>query len=251
MSRNGIVLVHGGLHSSACWDLTVTALRERAPHMPVLAVDLPGNGAIPGDPTDASIAANAAAVVEQIEAAGLDRVLLVGHSLAGITVPAVAELLGPARLHRLVMLCSLVPRQGSSALAELPPPLGLIARAVARRRSVIHPLPPPLTRWAFGNGMTQDQRTFLYSVLTPQSLRPPAERVDRSGFPEVPCTWVLTLRDHTLSAQAQRRFIANLGGVDEILKLDTCHDAMITMPGELADILMARCPDPDAPLAAG
>lgn len=244
MARSGIVLVHGGLHTGACWDPTVAALFERAPNVPVLAVDLPGHGSTPGDPETASIAGNAASVVEQIDAAGLDRVLLVGHSLAGITVPAVAELLGIARLPRIVMVSSLVPRQGSTALDELPPPMGQIARAAARRRSVLSSLPLPLTRWAFGNGMTPAQRRFLYSVLTPQSLRPPAERVDRSGFPGVPCTWLLTLRDHTLGVRAQRRFIANLGSVDEVLELDTCHDAMISAPDQLADVLLERCPSP-------
>jgi pimeloyl-ACP methyl ester carboxylesterase len=241
MARSGIVLVHGGLHTGACWSPTVAALWERAPDVPVLAVDLPGHGSTPGDPESASIAGNAASVVEQIEEAGLDRVLLVGHSLAGITVPAVVELLGIERVHRIVLVSSLVPRQGSSALGELPPPLGQIARAAARRRSVLNPLPFPLTRWAFGNGMTRAQRTFLYSVLTPQSLRPAAERVDRSAFPDVPSTWVLTLRDHVLSVRAQRRFMANLGSVDEVVSLDTCHDAMISAPDQLADLLLARC----------
>jgi pimeloyl-ACP methyl ester carboxylesterase len=242
MACSGIVLVHGGLHTGACWSTTVAALVKRAPDVPVLAVDLPGHGSTPGDPQTASIAGNAASVVKQIDGAGLDRVLLVGHSLAGITIPAVVELLGVERVQRIVLISSLVPRQGSSALEELPAPVGQIARAAARRRPVLNSLPRPLIRWAFGNGMTRAQRTLLYSVLTPQSLRPAAEQVDRSAFPDVPCTWVLTQRDHMLSVRAQRRFMVNIGGVDEVVALDTCHDAMITSPDQLADVLLAHRP---------
>jgi hypothetical protein len=35
-------------------------------------------------------------------------------------------------------------------------------------------------------------------------------------------------------------FIDNLGGVDEVVELDTCHDAMVSDPRGLAAILAAR-----------
>jgi hypothetical protein len=51
---------------------------------------------------------------------------------------------------------------------------------------------------------------------------------------------VLTGRDHSLPPRKQRGFIGNLGGVEEVIELDTCHNAMISMPEELAAILLAR-----------
>ena len=51
---------------------------------------------------------------------------------------------------------------------------------------------------------------------------------------------MLTLRDKSLPPRQQRRFIENLGGVDEVIELDTCHNAMISMPDELAAILVGR-----------
>ncbi|PRE08850.1 hypothetical protein C6P92_26445, partial [Burkholderia multivorans] len=64
---------------------------------------------------------------------------------------------------------------------------------------------------------------------------------DRSLLPAVPMSWVLTKRDRALRPKLQRRFIANLGGVDEVIELDTCHDAMISKPVELAQIILERC----------
>ena len=58
---------------------------------------------------------------------------------------------------------------------------------------------------------------------------------------DVPRTWILTLRDHTLSEKSQRKSIAALGGVQTIIPIDTCHDLMISEPERLAEILAERC----------
>src|SRR5271154_3168868 len=85
LSSPALVLVHGGEHSADCWDLTIDELRQLAPELPVLAVDMPGHGATPGDLTTVTIADCVRSAVEQIEEAGLSEVIVVGHSLAGLT----------------------------------------------------------------------------------------------------------------------------------------------------------------------
>jgi hypothetical protein len=44
----------------------------------------------------------------------------------------------------------------------------------------------------------------------------------------------------TLPPRQQRKFIDIPGGVEEVIELDTCHNAMISRPDELAAILIAR-----------
>ncbi|WP_322754203.1 hypothetical protein [Frankia sp. Cas3] len=71
------------------------------------------------------------------------------------------------------------------------------------------------------------------------------EPVSRANLPrDVPCTWILTLRDRSLPPRKQRRFIDDLGGVGEVVELDTAHDAMISAPRELAALLAERA-EPD------
>jgi pimeloyl-ACP methyl ester carboxylesterase len=99
-------LVHGAQHGAWCWERLVPEL-ERRGHRAV-AVDLPC------DDPDASIADYATCVVDAL--AGLDDVVLVGHSLGSLTIPVVAHF-RPAR--RLVFLCSVPTKPGVAVDGDL------------------------------------------------------------------------------------------------------------------------------------
>jgi pimeloyl-ACP methyl ester carboxylesterase len=246
MSRPALVLVHGAQHDARCWDPTVEQLRTQAPDLQVLAVDLPGRGRTPGDLASLTIERCVQSVVEQIEAVGLREVVLVSHSMAGLTVPGVAERLGAERVRRMILVATCIPPQGGSVLDTLSGPLKAYARRAAARGKPSPPMPKPLAAWAFCNGMTKEQKGFVLDRLCAEATRPTAERVDRSGMPqEVPRTWVLTQRDRSLRPAQQRRFIEDLGGVEEVVELDACHDVMVSHPEELAAVLAARVPAGD------
>ncbi|HEY7811839.1 MAG TPA: alpha/beta fold hydrolase [Nakamurella sp.] len=91
-------LVHGAFHGSWCWTMLRSEL-ERRGHR-VLTVDLPCENRDAG-------------AVEYVEAAvgafvdAPDDLVLVGHSLAGLTIPLVA-------VRRPVYLCAMLPRPGRS-----------------------------------------------------------------------------------------------------------------------------------------
>ena len=67
------------------------------------------------------------------------------------------------------------------------------------------------------------------------------EPVDRRDYPAVPTTWVLPLQDKALSPTSQRKFMQNLGRVDEVVEIDTCHNAMVSEPEALARAILAHC----------
>jgi pimeloyl-ACP methyl ester carboxylesterase len=179
-------------------------------------------------------------VVRQIEDATVGDVVLVGHSLAGVILPGVATLLGPGRVRRLVFLTCAVPPDGGSVVDVLRGPLRAIAAVAGRRRSPTR-LPAFVALAAFANGMDRQQRRVVAGSLCPEAGWLVGEGVSRRGFdPTIPRTWVLTRRDRALSPAQQRRSIDNLGGVEECVELDAPHDAMVSHPNELADILLAR-----------
>lgn len=236
MTGVGIAFVHGGKHDSRCWRPTMDVIAARAPGLTMVAPDLPGRGGVPGD--DMSLAGCVKSVVDQIDAAGLDELLLVGHSLAGITVPLIAAALGPARVTRIVAISCCVPPQGETTESTV----NLAARGTARLLERTS-FPRPLANWLFCNGMTPSQRAYGMSCLvpdapdTPQLTRAPA---DRSTLPaSIPRTWVLTTHDRCVTPRVQRRFAANLG-VSETVPIATGHNPMIADPDGLADILLAR-----------
>lgn len=227
------VFIHGGKFDGRCWQPTVAEIARRSPHLRYLTVNLPGRQGIPADVRTLTIAECVDSVVDQIEHASIDEVILVGHSLAGVVIPDVAATLGARRVRRIVLLACNVPPDGKSVVSTLKPPIRFFARMNIDR------LPLWMARWMFCNGMTHHQRAYSLRILVPEALSIVHEPVDRSRMPtDVPVTWVLTLRDHVLSIKDQRRFIANLGTVDEVIELDVCHNAMISNPVELTSILM-------------
>jgi hypothetical protein len=77
--------------------------------------------------------------------------------------------------------------------------------------------------------------------LYPESLRIFLEKVSRREMPDIPRSWILTLRDRTHSTRQQRASIAALGGVQTVIPIDTCHGLMVSEPERLAEILVERC----------
>ena len=241
MALPDLVLVHGGAHAADCWELTVAELARQEPELKVLAVDLPGRGGRPADLSTVTIADWVDSAVADIEEAGFGDVVVVGHSMAGLTVPGVVAKLGQARVREMIFLTAFVPPQGSSVVDTLRGPLAPLARS-ARRLPQSFELPPAAARFAFCNGMTREQRKLVVSRLYRESPNVIFEPADRSDLPDdVPRAWIMTLRDRALSLRQQLTAIRSLGGVETMICLDGCHDAMFSHPERLAAILADRC----------
>ncbi|MEB3070709.1 alpha/beta fold hydrolase [[Mycobacterium] vasticus] len=241
MPLPGLVLVHGGAHAADCWDLTVAELHRQEPRLKVLAVDLPGRRGKQGDLSTASIRQWVDSVVDDIEHADLGQVVIVGHSLAGVTVPGVVARLGASRVREMVFAAAFVPPQDSAVIDTLGGPLAAFARRSAATGKPMK-LSRVLARYAFCNGMTRDQRAFTLSRLYAESACIGVEPVDRSNLPTaVSRTWILTTRDRALSISSQQASIAALGGVQTVIPIHACHDVMISHARELAVMLVDRC----------
>ena len=104
------VLVHGAFHGAWCWTKLVPEL-ERRGHRAV-AFDLPGSGEdktpIEQVTLDGYIVRVSEVILRQPEP-----VILVGHSLGGISITAAAEHM-PDRVRKLVYLCAFILRDGES-----------------------------------------------------------------------------------------------------------------------------------------
>jgi pimeloyl-ACP methyl ester carboxylesterase len=241
MTLPGLVLVHGGAHAADCWDLTIDEIHRLAPELTVLAVDLPGRRGKPGDLTKLTIADWVDSVVADVDAAGLGDVVIVGHSLAGITVPGVVTKLGGRRVRELILAAAFVPPEGRSVLDALAGPLAGYARRNASKGGT-RELPRWIAGLAFYNGVSRARRRVALDRLCTDSVRVIAESVSRVGMPdEVPRTWIMTQRDRSLSTKSQLASIDALGGVQTVIRFDTCHSLMVSEPERLAELLVERC----------
>jgi len=220
------VLIHGGAHGAWCWEPLLGHLEASA-----LAVDLPGRGGKPGDLETLSIADFAASVVEDIESAGLSRVVLVGHSMAGLTIPPVLELI-PERIASVVFVSCILPREGQSVLDAISLP------EAERPRSPGDALAEERAREMFCNDMDAAQTRFVLERLCPESIGVMNEPARNAGLRHpVPRCYVKLLRDQALSPALQDESIRNAGPACAVHELDAGHNAMISRPRDLAAIL--------------
>ncbi|OBF80800.1 esterase [Mycobacterium sp. 852002-51163_SCH5372311] len=237
----GLVLVHGGGLAADSWQFTVDAIRQLEPALTVLAVDLPGRRDKPGDLLTVTIADFVKSVVDDIEDAGLDDLVIVGHSMAGLTIPGVVTKLGSSKVREMVFAAAFVSPEGTSLTDTLTGVWAPLARRNARRGGLSQ-TPAAGIRFTYLNGVSRARRRFMADKVHPESARMLAEKVSRQGMPDdIPRTWILTLRDRALSAKMQRQYIDALGGVQTLIPMDTCHCMMVSEPERLAQILVERC----------
>ncbi len=236
-----IVLVHGAGHGAWCWERMLPFVTR-----PVLAVDLPGRGSTPGDLATLTVDQCAVSVLADVERAGFDRFVLVGHSLGGLTIAAVAAK-APSRVAQLVWVSGTVPPEGGSVMETLSPVIRWMSaqtlkRAARTGKAGTGGLSEGRIRKLFCNDMNAEQTRFVVEHCGPEAVGLIGERVSRAAIPStLPKTYVKLARDATIPPKKQDLMIANLGaspgGDVEVVEIDSGHDAMISHPAELAAVI--------------
>jgi pimeloyl-ACP methyl ester carboxylesterase len=220
-------LVHGAGHGAWCWERLIGelgALGHRA-----WAMDLPCD-----DPT-----AGTERYAEVVDRAlpRVDDLILVGHSLGGLTIPLVAAR-RPVR--RLVFLCALIPQFGRA----------LVDQATAEPE-MFHPIlrehpgrvtDPDGTTWIRDEAAARDvyyhdctprDVRWAWSRLRRQAVAPRREPCPLSTWPGGERAYVLCRADRALSPDWSRRTARTRLGVEPV-ELDGSHSPFISRPAELA-----------------
>lgn len=220
---DGIVLVHGGLHTSACWAPVLPHLE-----LPAVAVDLPGRDRRPVPLESVTLDDCVAAVLEDADAAGFERFVLVGHSMGGITITETA-FRHPERVAALVYVGALVPGTGQSAAL-------LMTGADATPNAVMPVMDEAISRPLFGNDLDDDQWAEHASGIVPDATGIFNARL--GGYPTgIPVTYVGMSEDQPVPPALADQMAANLGpGVDR-RTIDAGHSVMTSKPRELAAII--------------
>ena len=231
------VFVPGMSHGAWCWEL-VQARLERAGHH-TLAVDLPGHGRRAPERHRASVGTYAQAVADAMMLAGLHEAVVVGHSMGGVVIPKVAELV-PARVRHLVFLAAVVLPHGASLLdTQVPAPLRPLMRGLAASGGgmVQYPAVVEWSRWMNDLPAGDARVVEALTRLTPQPLRPWVERVDMRRFyaMNVPRTYIRCLDDQAIPPARAAQYAARLGVTP--IDLDTAHGPMLSDPQALVRIL--------------
>lgn len=229
------LLVHGAWHGSWCWKqvagllkaaghevytLTQTVLSERSHLMS----------------TNTTLEIFVQDLVGLLEWEDLADVVLVGHSFGGIAITGAADRV-PERIRHLVYLDSLILQDGQSGFSVVPPAIAAARRELARTSSggVSIPVRDPA---AFGVSDPEDV-AWLKAKCTPHPISTYEDtfRLDGPVGNNPPSTYIAVKPDYGplaavrdfAKSQKQRRY----------MEIDAGHDAMITSPKALSDILLA------------
>ena len=221
-------LVHGAYHGAWCWaDLTEEL--ERRGHR-VLAVDLPTEDSAAG------AQAYAASAVEAFADADADLVV-VGHSLAGLTIPLIATM---RPVSRLVFVCAMLPRVGRTQddVISTEPDMFLMGPEGGVYESAdgaAHWYPEPAARSFFAD-CSPGVAKWAAAQLRGQFWNITEEVTPLLEWPEVPYSYVLGVSDPIVNPAWSRRVVPAVLGV-EPTELAAGHSPFLSAPVALADAL--------------
>ncbi|MFV0358223.1 alpha/beta fold hydrolase [Tropicimonas sp.] len=229
-----VVLVHGAWGCGEIWSEVAAMLRERG--MQVAAVDLPGHGpgeAASGEHGLLDCRDRVAGVLES-----LGRVLLVGHSMGGMVISAVAEV-RPDLVARLGYVAAFLPRDGDSLLSlkrREPETIGPAVRRGPIRGTTV--LDPGIAAPILFQDAIDARRARGLSLLRPQSnaVQTDPVRLTSRRFGGVPREYVLCTADRTVTPPLQRA-MSSQTPVERRWQLDCGHFPQLTAAGDLAGIL--------------
>lgn len=238
------VFLHGGGQAGWVWDETIAAVeRQSGGAARCLALDGPGCGAKrERDTSQLTFEGINRELIADIEAAGMQDVVLVGHSQAGVHMPAMLAL-RPDLFRKLVFVTCIAPD----------PELTVIEMTTRRMREQGHtPGSAALTsesmpmreryRIMFCNDMEATEAESFLNKLGPDQW--PASCYAQANWPydhlaQVPVSYVLCLDDAILPLEWQERFAERVHAT-RTPRIDAGHQVMNTRPEALAEVLLVE-----------
>ena len=233
------VLIHGAWHGAWCWARVLPLLR--AAGCVSHAVTLTGLG----DrahlfSADIRLAVHIQDVINLITCEELDNVVLVGHSYGGMVTTGVADaLLQHERpvLQHLVYLDAIVPHPGESWSSHHAPEAvaARIKSALTDGGGVSIPPPDPSVF-----GLEGTDYEWVKRRMTPQPLGLYQEplQFDAARVATLPRTFIDCTNPALAGIAAARKRVREEPGW-QVLELKACHDAMVTVPRQLAEMLLS------------
>jgi len=232
------VLVHGAWFGGWCWQKVIPFLEAAGHEVYVPTLTGLAERASELSP-DVGLDTHIQDIVGLLEEKNLHGVILVGHSYGGMVITGVVDAV-PERIAHLVYLDTFVPRNGES-MADVSP---LVIRLL-RKQAQAHGDGWRVDSQGTYGVTTEPDRSWVLSKVTPQPLKTLEQPlhlknpaiVSATPRTHISCTgggFFFSLMRRILAPRALPPTEAGW----RLRQLPTGHDAMITMPRKLADLLL-------------
>lgn len=231
------VLVHGAWQAPYVWDAVrndlVTAGNK------VIVVELPGHGNDMTPTHTLSIDAYRDKVIEAISKAD-EKVILVGHSMGGMVVTAVAEKV-PERISKLIYIGAFLPASGQTladlAMSDSGSKLGPLLTQSADKLT-LDVQRDSLTYLFINDGTPADKQKVLDNYRAEPAI-PFDNKValTTANFGAVEKVYIKTLQDIVISPALQDRMIA-AAGIKTVYPVNTSHSPFLSQPKTVSELLL-------------
>jgi pimeloyl-ACP methyl ester carboxylesterase len=230
------LLIHGAFRGAWLWERLMPLLMKGGGNP--IAIDLPGHGDRSMDRKGITMSSYIDDVLHFIRTENLQDIVLVGHSMSGIVISKVAEVM-PERIKHLVYLAAAVPKDNEALIDLLTKERQTMLRRQEGRVQELFGTIEEL-RPNYFTDFEGDEQTYFLKQLTPQPLAVFFERIRFGKFPNVPMpkTYILGLKDKSFPPELAKGFSERLGV--RPIEIDAGHDLMVSRPAEVASVL-SKC----------
>jgi len=232
------VLVHGAWADESAWGFVRSALAVRAN---VEVVNLPAHGVDLTPKSSVTLTSYATAVANVIKRQP-GKVVLVGHSMSGMVISLVAEMI-PDKIERLVYVAAYLPRSGESVLAlagqDKESMLGGIfeynaekgEKRMAYQREVVVP--------ALCADCPDFMKDNIVKYYSEEPTGPLSEAVTLTSarFGKVPKYYIYASKDYAIGYQLQQQMVKANGAVKKTAVMETSHLPFVVQPQRFIEIL--------------
>lgn len=234
--KKNFVFVHGAWSAPYAWETVKNNLLQ-AGHK-VSLMQLPGHGKDLTDPKTLHMETYIKYVSDAITAMGT-KVILAGHSMAGVIISGVAEQI-PDLIDKMVYVAAYVPGNGQSAYA-----LSLLDQQSLLGASLLvsdDQSEFDIKREDIINIFCQDGAENVQQLILGNYRSEPAAPfsdpvvLTEERFGKVSKCYVETLQDHGIGNVLQKEMIAT-AGITRVYPLVSGHFPSLSKPEELSDIL--------------
>ncbi|MEO8770813.1 MAG: alpha/beta fold hydrolase [Ferruginibacter sp.] len=232
------VLVHGAWQAPYVWDNVKKQIEKNGNK--VIVVDLPGHGDDQTPPVKASIDAYRDKVIEAMNGSN-EKVILVGHSMGGMVISAVAEKI-PGQISKLVYVGAYVPTNGQSLLdlANMDKQSLLGPSLIPSKDQLTLDVKKENLISIFCQDGSEDVKKLLLSKYKAEPAIPFANKVilSAANFGSVDKYYIHTAQDHAVGIDLQNQMVSN-AHITKVFSVESGHSPFLSKPNDLSSLLLS------------